>query len=52
MLPLLNEQLYSAASDREKNKQKTIYIDEVTSQNLQPRYDRHFVGITWYNVWS
>jgi len=25
---------------------------EVTSQNLWPRYDRHFVGITWHNVWS
>jgi len=25
---------------------------EVTSQNLGPRYDRHFVGITWHNVWS
>ena len=23
---------------------------EVTSQNLWPRYDRHFVGITWHNV--
>jgi len=26
--------------------------DEVTSQNLRPRYDRHFVGITWHNVCS
>jgi len=25
---------------------------EVTSQNLWPRYDRHFVGITQHNVWS
>ena len=25
---------------------------EVTPQNLWPRYDRHFVGITWHNVWS
>jgi len=25
---------------------------EVTSQNLWPRYDRHFVGITRHNVWS
>ena len=25
---------------------------EVTSQNLWPRYDRHFVGTTWHNVWS
>ena len=25
---------------------------EVTSQNLWPRYDRHFVGITWHNVTS
>jgi len=25
---------------------------EVTSQNLWPRYDRHFVGVTWHNVWS
>ena len=25
---------------------------EVTSQNLWPRYDRHFVGITWHNAWS
>jgi len=24
----------------------------VTSQNLWPRYDRRFVGITWHNVWS
>ena len=27
-------------------------LGEVTSQNLWPRYDRHFVGITWHNVWS
>ena len=25
---------------------------EVTSQNLWPRHHRHFVGITWHNVWS
>jgi len=25
---------------------------EVTSHNLWSRYNRHFVGITWYNVWS
>jgi len=25
---------------------------EVASHNLWPRYDRHFVGITWHNVWS
>ena len=25
---------------------------EVTSQNLWPRYDRHFVGIARHNVWS
>jgi len=25
---------------------------EMTSQNIQPRYGRHFVGITWHNVWS
>ena len=25
---------------------------EMTSQNLWSRYDRHFVGITWHNVWS
>jgi len=25
---------------------------EVTLQNVWPRYDRHFVGITWHNVWS
>jgi len=24
----------------------------VTSQNLWPRHDRHFVGISWHNVWS
>ena len=24
---------------------------EVTSQNLRPRYDRRFAGITWHNVW-
>ena len=29
-----------------------IKAGEVTSQNLWPRYDRHFVGITWHNVWS
>ena len=23
---------------------------ETTSQNLRPRYDRHFVSITWHNV--
>ena len=22
------------------------------SQNLRPRYDRHFMGITWHNMWS
>jgi len=27
-------------------------IRRVKSQNLWPRYDRHFVGITWHNVWS
>ena len=26
--------------------------DEVTSPKLWLRYDRHFVGITWHNVWS
>jgi len=25
---------------------------EVTSQYLWSRYDRHFVGKTWHNVWS
>jgi len=31
----------------------TIHRDgEVTSHNLWPRYRRHFVGITWHNVWS
>ena len=25
---------------------------EVTSQDLWSRYDRHFVGITWHNLWS
>ena len=25
---------------------------EITSRNLRPRYDRHFVGITWHNAWS
>ena len=25
---------------------------EVMSQNLWPRYARHFVGITWHIVWS
>jgi len=25
---------------------------EMTSQNLRPRHVRHFVGITWRNVWS
>ena len=25
---------------------------EMTSQNLWSRYVRHFVGITWHNVWS
>ena len=25
---------------------------EMTSRNLWARYDRHFVGITWHNVWS
>ena len=23
---------------------------DVTSRNQWPRYNRHFVGITWYNV--
>jgi len=25
---------------------------ELTSQNLWSQYIRHFVGITWHNVWS
>ena len=25
---------------------------EITSPNLWARYDRHFVGVTWQNVWS
>jgi len=25
---------------------------EMTSQNLWSRYDRHFVGIIWHNVWT
>ena len=25
---------------------------EMMSQNIWPRYDRHFVGITWHNVRS
>ena len=25
---------------------------QMTSQNLWPRNDRHFVGITWHNVWN
>jgi len=25
---------------------------EMTSRYLWSRYDRHFVGITWDNVWS
>jgi len=25
---------------------------EVTSHNLWSRHNRHFVGITWHNVWS
>ena len=27
-----------------------IHTVEVTPQNLWPRYNRHFVGITWHNV--
>ena len=30
----------------------SIRIGELTSQNLWPRYVRHFVGITWHDVWS
>ena len=46
---------------RKANKLITMYVlgeknvytwGEVTSRNLWPRYDRHFVGITWHNVWS
>ena len=29
-----------------------VYIEWMTSQDLWSRYDRHFVGITWHNVWS
>ena len=25
---------------------------EMTSHNLWSRYDHHFVGVTWHNVWS
>ena len=28
-----------------------IHTVEVTPQNLWPRYNRHFVGITWHNVY-
>ena len=30
----------------------TNTLGEVTSQNLWSRYDRHAVGITWYDVRS
>ena len=33
----------------------TVYYNtqgELTSQNLWSRYTRHFVGITWYYVWT
>jgi len=34
-------------------RRRTRYTQgEMTSQNLWPRHDRHFVGITWHNVWS
>jgi len=29
-----------------------ISVSELTSQNIRPRYNRHFVGITWHNAWS
>jgi len=31
---------------------RTYTQGEKTSQNLWSRYVRHFVGITWHNVWS
>ena len=33
-------------------RRKSYTWDEVTSQNLWPRYNRHFVGIAWHNVRS
>jgi len=30
----------------------TYMYGEVTSQSLWSRHDRHFVGITWHNMWS
>jgi len=31
---------------------RSYALCELTSQNLWSRYVRHFVGITWHNVWS
>ena len=33
-------------------RQRLYTYSEKTSQNLWPRHDRHFVGITWHNVLS
>ena len=41
-----------AGVDMERNYVTVTLCIEVMSQNLLPRYDRHFVGITWHNVWS
>jgi len=32
--------------------QETNTQGEMTSQSLLSRHDRHFVGITWHNMWS
>ena len=40
------------ASSRPASSSWVYTYGEVTSQNLWPRYDRHFVAVTWHNVWS
>ena len=45
-LPLVSLQRSTTASFSDNTQGK------MTSQNLWSRYDRHFVGITWHNVWN
>jgi len=61
LLFLLRDQRFVAKCDRGTErgvsftpKSHVVYYTQgdVMSQNLWPRYNRHFLGMTWHNVWS
>ena len=63
MLFLLRDQRFVTKCDRGTKrgggvsftpKSHVVYYTQgdMTSQNLWPRYNRHFLGMTWHNVWS